>query len=192
MRQEKKYIIPTFKTQLFKKTIINLGFQVHHKYNLINNIYFDDLNMSSAYENIEGDLFRSKYRIRWYGINDEKYTLEKKQKFSSSGIKEKIRLSATNIADAILETENRTNLNAIIANAYYREYFIREGVRITIDSNLKFKVPKGKTSMNYPNNIVEIKYDTEALPDLDNIISQLTPLTKFSKYLTGLETLSLI
>ena len=33
----------------------------------VNSIYFDDSNLNSLYENINGNTLKAKYRVRWYG-----------------------------------------------------------------------------------------------------------------------------
>ena len=59
----------------------------------INNVYFDDINYSNYFDNVEGNLNRKKVRIRWYGdtftdvinpvleVKLKKGTLGKKVKF---------------------------------------------------------------------------------------------------------------
>ena len=90
LRQEKKYIIKPDEINFFEKNIILSGFRLKHLHNKVNNIYFDDSNQTAKNENIEGDLFRSKHRIRWYN-NEKVFILENKIKKSSSGYKENIK-----------------------------------------------------------------------------------------------------
>ena len=52
----------------------------------VNNIYFDDQNMSFYRQNVAGDANREKYRLRWYGDDFVKVsnpTFEIKKKFKT-------------------------------------------------------------------------------------------------------------
>lgn len=186
LRQENKYLISLSKINIFEKKIINLGFKLNHLPNIINNIYFDNNLMKSALENIEGDEKRAKYRIRWYN-NDDNFVLEKKIKLSSSGYKEKESLLSKDYRSAIFEVTELIKQNPVIKNSYFRKYYIKEDIRITIDTELKFYLPTSETFKSYFNSIVEIKYSTNKIHNLFDKLDIETQLTKFSKYITGLE-----
>lgn len=186
LRQENKYLISLTKINGFEKKIINLGFKLNHLPNIINNIYFDTTSMKSALENIEGDEIRAKYRVRWYN-NDDNFVLEKKIKLSSSGYKEKVSLVSKDYISAILEVTELIKQNPVIKNSYFRKYYIKGDIRITIDTDLKFYLPTSKTFKSYYNSIVEIKYSTNRIHNLLDKLDIETQLTKFSKYVTGLE-----
>ena len=187
LRQEKKYIFKIDEVYEFEKKIIKLGFKLKHLPNIVNNIYFEDYSMSSAIENIEGDKNRSKHRIRWYNENESKITLEKKIKISSSGTKEKTILESDNFQEAILEAEKLINKKAIIQNSYFRKYYQKENIRITIDKDLKFKLPKTNSIKIFKDAIVEIKYNTKDNFNVSKLLNNYSQLTKFSKYLEGLK-----
>ena len=186
LRQEKKYLIPLSKIIIFEKKIINIGFKLNHFPNTINNIYFDTHSMKSATENIEGDEKRAKYRIRWYN-NDDKFVLEKKIKLSSSGYKEKQKLTSKDYKSAMLEVTDLINQKPVIKNSYFRKYYIKNDVRITIDSDLKFYIPDSLVFKPFLKSVVEIKYSTTNIQEILDKIHVNTQLTKFSKYLQGLK-----
>lgn len=142
--------------------------------------------MKSALENIEGDEKRAKYRIRWYN-NDDNYVLEKKIKLSSSGYKEKENLTSKDYKSALLEVTDLINQKPVIKNSYFRKYYIKDDIRITIDTDLKFYLPTSETFKSYSNSIVEIKYSTDKIHNLLDKLDIGTQLTKFSKYVNGLE-----
>lgn len=187
LRQEKKYIFKIHKVYEFEKKIIKLGFKLKHLPNIVNNIYFEDYNMSSAIENIEGDKNRSKYRIRWYNSDENRIILERKIKISSSGTKEKTILESNKFQDAIVEAEKLINKKAIIQNSYYRKYYEKENIRITIDTDLKFKLPKTDSVKIFKDAIVEFKYNTNENFNVSKLLNKYSQLTKFSKYLEGLK-----
>ena len=66
----------------------------HERY--INNIYFDFLNFNNFKDNIDGNMYRTKYRIRWYGdmlTKIETPVLELKIKKGLVGTKESYKLN---------------------------------------------------------------------------------------------------
>lgn len=186
LRQEKKYLIPLSKIIIFEKKIINIGFKLNHFPNTINNIYFDTHSMKSATENIEGDEKRAKYRIRWYN-NDDNFVLEKKIKLSSSGYKEKQKLTSKDYKSAMLEVTDLINQKPVIKNSYFRKYYIKNDVRITIDTDLKFYIPDSIVFKSFLKSVVEIKYSTTNIQEILDKTHVNTQLTKFSKYLQGLK-----
>jgi len=67
-RIEKKFVI----NSLYDDNIINLiqnriGLKEIFNERQINNIYFDDFNLSRFYANIDGNFLKEKWRLRWYG-----------------------------------------------------------------------------------------------------------------------------
>jgi hypothetical protein len=191
LRQEKKYIFSLKDINKFEKNINKLGFKINHLPNVVNNIYFEDYKFTSAIENIEGNTLRSKYRIRWYN-EEKKFQLEQKIKRSSSGYKKKKKLNSKNLGSAIEEVSIFLNKKPIIQNSYFRKYYLKNKMRITIDTNLKFNLPFTSNFKSFDKSIVEIKYDTQEIFDLSSIINNYTQLTKFSKYLEGLKTFNRI
>ena len=189
MRQEKKYLLRSFEIPSFEKKLLKLGFRVKHLPNIVNNIYFDDRNFTSAEENLEGDYFRSKYRIRWYNENNE-YTLEEKIKFSSSGKKVSSSLNSTTLVEALNEVKLiLPNFEPVVQNQYHRSYYVLDNLRITIDSRLVFSKPLSERIIFSEKNVLEIKYETDIDHLFKEIFSFLPQLTKFSKYLEGLNSI---
>ena len=85
MRKElKKFII----NSLYDDNIVNLiqnkiGLKEIFNERQINNIYFDDYNLSRFYANIDGDFLKEKWRLRWYGETfgeNKTVTLEQKSR----------------------------------------------------------------------------------------------------------------
>ena len=191
LRQEKKYVLSMYESSILEKKIISDGFQINHLPNKINNIYLEDYFKTSAIENIEGDSKRKKHRIRWYN-NENKFTLETKIKLSSSGKKNKILLKSNNLKEACQESEKITNKKIIIQNSYFRKYYHFNGIRITIDQSLRFKLPNTETWKFHKSDILEIKFDTINNFNISKYVTNFSQLTKFSKYLEGLRRFSLL
>jgi hypothetical protein len=190
-RQEKKYIISNSAANKLEKHLTSLGFYIHHKTNVVNNVYLDDQKFNSMKENINGDEVRSKYRIRWYDYENE-FTLEEKIKQSSSGSKKKQKLVATDLNEAIHMACVITKKYPVIQNSYIRRYYIKGKTRITLDRDLKFKIPLAESSKNFNKVIVEVKYDTSVMFNTEDYLIREMQLTKFSKYLEGLKVCGII
>ena len=174
----------------------------------INNIYFDTINLKNYFENKEGDTYREKIRVRWYGEIFEKIkkpTLEIKIKNGLLGKKKSLKLSDFNIFNfqlffneikkySINEEFSIDTLIPIILNSYIRSYYISndKNFRITIDSDqIYYKV--NKNFNNYIDKVkdelsivLEIKYNDEN-DDRINFITNNFPfrLTKNSKYVNA-------
>lgn len=191
LRQEKKYVFKKRDLNRVELKLISLGFRVNHAPNLINNIYFDNSHISAATESVEGDAIRTKFRLRWYN-ETPKFVLESKVKLSSSGFKDRKQLKGSSLSEAINETEQITKRRAIIQNSYYRRYYVKKNIRITLDDQLKFSLPKSSTFKKSKYCVMEVKYNTEFVYAFDDLNQDLFQLTKFSKYLEGLKCFNII
>lgn len=82
---------------------------------IVNNIYFDTIDLDSFSENLSGTSSRTKIRLRWYGntLNPENATFEVKSKRNRLGFKSqtKIELSSFN-----LSKESYPNLIKLISS----------------------------------------------------------------------------
>jgi len=182
---------------------------------IVNSIYFDDISYSSVKDNLAGIPNRMKTRLRWYQNEKERQIgvpiLEQKIKDGRLGTKSSIPIHS--LENAIFGSTFSTmifkikeevphdhfaSLEYLIPTlhvSYSRQYYeSNNGLRITIDDNIKFDShfslnhklsDVGKVS--YRSKIVELKFD----PSMKNYVSDLirplslTPVRN-SKYLTGL------
>ncbi len=209
-RFERKFIIPEFHfndiVDIFK---CNGCTEIYQKRSICN-IYLDDITMSSAHDNIEGNHRRLKHRIRWYGQlfgSIKKSKLEQKIKVGHCGKKRLFALSAFNLdqqfSRTILTKMVRSLLSEISSdvlykylfptsiNTYERVYYVdpNQKLRITFDQNIRY-YDIGNTiglSFSDPHPIVEIKYanaiDINKMQFIKNLPFR---LAKNSKYLNGL------
>lgn len=188
-RREDKYISELFNYNEIKNKIIGLGFKKAHSSNYINNIYYDNDNKSYL-ENVEGETYRTKYRLRWYDSRKD-YIFEIKNKHGKSGNKIRHNFEASNKKEIEKEINEMlpNNYKEVIKNRYFREYFIKEKTRITIDSRIRFCDLKSNNYKFFEKIIIEIKYPIDEIYDLE-ILKQLNlKLSKFSKFAKGLEYL---
>jgi hypothetical protein len=181
----------------------------------VNNIYFDSSELDSFHDNVDGALFRTKSRIRWYGElfgTIEKPILEFKFKRGLLGRKETHRLAPFFIGDGFDSETVSSNLSAsdlpetvilhmknstpTLVNRYCRKYFrSADGrYRITMDSEQQFYSvgPRNNRFLCRAENnndvILELKYAQAHDMDAEQITTQFPfRLSKSSKYVSGVE-----
>jgi SPX domain protein involved in polyphosphate accumulation len=216
-RYERKFIINGLDRQTVE-TMIKLHPALfseifHQRY--VNNIYFDSINLTNYYDNIEGSTQRIKARIRWYGEllgYIDKPILEFKIKAGFTGKKESFALQPLKIckglnAEAIFNIIEISDipqvakaklysLKPFLLNRYCRKYYqsVNKNYRITVDTDLVFyRIDSRRISIlsksSHDNSIIlELKYD-QSKDDEANHITAGFPfrLTKSSKYVTGID-----
>ena len=208
-RNEKKIIFLESENFVIDFLKMN-GFKEVYKERIVNSIYFDDLDFSKLIETIDGEKNRSKLRLRWYGkINDIgiEANLEEKIKVNTKNYKIHHQIILNNMKDKIDITKikkqiiNQLNKDELISLkvkntspssfvSYKRRYYLKKGLRITVDKDLIFKNFFRDKYLNKKENfdpkkflIVEFKFDDEKYNLVRSISSQLSNrFTKFSKY----------
>jgi hypothetical protein len=180
----------------------------------VNSLYFDSLDFNSVKDNITGVSERKKMRFRWYEKSEFSPRIEIKNRFSRVGSKNTYLIDSVNLEDlkvlSAREFKNKLfkNLNfKNKENAFFYKYFIptlsvtydrdyyetNSGLRITIDSEIKFQpVSLGRPinfhkKINYPNKVMELKFPIELKDHVQELIRSLNLIPKrHSKYLIGL------
>ena len=211
-RFERKLVIDSHEYEDLIFLFKSRGFNQLYPERNICNIYLDDLNYHSYFDNIDGNNKRLKHRIRWYGNlfgSVKKITLEQKIKRGTVGEKinfkiEKEFLFTNNLNYIQLTTLVRSLLSNLknkifisllyptSINTYTRSYYSDSlsKFRITFDKNIKYYSIYNKIKLQKSDKriIVEIKYDNEN----DNYTNELLNfinfrLAKNSKYVNGIE-----
>ena len=214
-RHEKKSLL----TDISYHELINLikrhpyHFTEPYPERYVNNIYFDDCQLSHYNANISGISYRTKLRLRWYGdasgVIDP--VLELKIKKGHLGTKlradilrfelpenlsgEKVMklLNSNELPQQIHEILGRTKPQ--VMNRYLRRYFVSAdgAFRITVDSDVSFRrifhLCGSQTGNNLNNHLVlEFKYDQEA-EERAHLVTGYFPfrITKSSKYVAGIQ-----
>lgn len=205
IRFEKKWIYKNKHfDQLFTKLLrSNLRFKSHHQSRIVNSIYFDDLNLSNVKDNLEGEKKRIKYRVRWYGsennINNAFFETKYKEAFKTFKSKKKLKLEKTLKTNDFKNLDilkkkinfkgfNKNILNPKIHISYKRTYLVSSNnlIRATIDENIKYK----KLNMynenfyrKFNNIILEMKYDISLDQYFRSMINEVSSrYSKNSKY----------
>lgn len=185
----------------------NFGFKSPYPDRHVNNVYYDSNSFSSFMDAEAGISNKVKVRTRWYGeFNKIKSpTLELKHKTGFVNYKDSFTLEDKeyNLKDLLKVRELTGELpsefkiflykynQAVLINSYHRQYFEnRNGIRLTIDTGIKYRNPILKNGFTSCDNfaILEIKYKKEmkdiALPILKSLPFR---LDKNSKFANGLE-----
>jgi len=192
-----------FRTKMNSSSFMNgyleqFGFYQDHPQRLVNTLYFDTINFKFAIDNINGERYRIKPRLRWYKdlstnlLSETK--LEYKIKDGFLGYKFSNKASLSEVSNLI---ENRLGVVGFptIETSYKRLYLTStNGIRATIDFDIFATVFSNSTkiyhNLNYE--IIEFKYEK----DSDDYFRQtvfkhinkypLFRLNKSSKYIEGL------
>lgn len=177
-------------------------------YYQISSIYFDNYNMTSYNQVLNGISERWKYRIRFYNYDKNYIKLEKKYKVNGLTLKEstvitydtlnnilkrKVRIDSNNsplLNELILKIKTEY-LRPVILIEYDRiPYIYKAGnVRITLDYNIRYTniysdIFNKEKKVHYLNErILEVKYN-EFIPDFIRFRLELNHLnqTSFSKF----------
>jgi SPX domain protein involved in polyphosphate accumulation len=195
------------------------SFKIAYPDRFVNNVYFDTNEFSMFRHGVEGDSQRIKVRMRWYGDMESSEiipTLELKRKFGHVGDKMKWKLSTFQTTQAMLKAAQQVDLlldsNAndysilytvlpqlrpVLINRYKRKYLISadQKYRVTIDTGMSYypnttNIPKSQNSEKTDGIIVEVKYSPSDHDGVGIITNQIPiRLSKFSKYLNGVEML---
>lgn len=217
LRHERKYLITDYSAtdveQIIKYNPACFK-EIYHQ-RTVNNIYFDSLGFESFYGNVEGEIERSKARIRWYdrlfgeidqGVLEfkiKKGLLGKKDYYSLASFKLDTDFSKQQIIQA-LNTDNIPNhirnivlsMQPSLLNSYTRKYFISadKQFRITIDKKLTYyRISYNKNTflnkvVDNKSVVLELKYDSILEAEAKEIGNKFPfTMTKNSKYLQGIE-----
>ena len=156
-RFEKKWVFTKLdKVTLFSNLINSkLFFREQYSERTVNSVYFDNLDLKSAFDNLDGVSNREKFRVRWYGNNTKIFNnpiLENKIKKNFQGYKiffklndfDKKKLDNENLFQ-LTKSVNKLilnkNLYPISMTNYKRIYLISANneIRATLDFDLQYK-----------------------------------------------------
>jgi hypothetical protein len=215
-RYEIKFVLNEMSLSKFLSwAYLNTSLRITYPERKVNSLYFDDTNYSSVRDNLAGITDRLKTRLRWYGVAEgQKIGIPLlEQKIKNGRMGKKISIPIYNLEETLLgynfasmidnikeelpsnHLASKEYLIPALYVSYLRQYYEdSNGLRVTIDNNIKFK---GQLTLNesledleqvsYKGVIVEFKFE----PPIKNYVAELirslnlTPVRN-SKYLTGL------
>jgi SPX domain protein involved in polyphosphate accumulation len=203
VRFERKFIVINKNISYLENLLRTSKFNFKEDYpsRKVNSIYFDDQNLSSVVDNLDGNNFKQKIRIRWYG--DKKIisspTLEIKKKVGHVNYKKNHKIK--NFKPMAFKSENFNQLLKgqlkkkipVSSTHYTRLYFIssKNNIRATIDSNINYFNLQKFSNYNLNNYskplILEIKYASEEDAYVRYLLKNINlRLNKNSKYINSL------
>lgn len=197
------------------KTHPSMFHEIYSKRN-VNNIYFDNSDLTSYIDNIEGVRDRKKIRIRWYGDLFglcKNPVLEIKNKMGLLGWKERHNLKDFNldiekyfnykdIFDYLIESKefnlfklDLQFLTPTLLNRYERTYYLSfdKKYRITLDNKMSFYSINPfrddfKIFSDEEKTVVELKYNQQHADGAGRITKHFPfRVSKHSKYIIGIE-----
>lgn len=190
--------IPLSKSDSFIafENFMDIGFKELHPEREIHSIYFDTYSYYVFADSEEGVLPRKKIRIRSYPNDTNKiYKLETKISSIEGRFKKTQNLSEKERLNYI-ENSYFDNLYgdmyACCKVQYNRQYFIKDGIRITYDNNIKYSQVNESTGISVFENkcVFEIKTDYKKNQDfINNLIP--FPRARFSKFSEAIKLLGL-
>lgn len=183
-RIEYKYQINKNQLFEFKKYLNLINFKKKYKNRIVNSIYYDTNSLKFFRDSEEGLSNRKKIRIRSYN-NELNFKYEEKFKINDERYKISKNLNS-NILPKDLNDPKYGILFPKLNVSYLREYYQKDHMRITIDSNLIFKNFTSKYFKISHNDIV-VEFKTSKIDDITKIDSIIKlPKIRFSKYSKGI------
>ncbi len=209
MRYEVKIPLSYDNLNIFEKWLLNQkNINTTHKPRIISSIYYDDVNLGFANDNLIGISNRIKIRLRSYNLSENfnyefkikknklgsKIIIPSKKNINKINLKKILSVSNKEIIDNSFSKEIKSilikkKLLPIIKVTYKRKYYsFKNSVRITFDYP--------STYLNYSNinnnnrdhiNVLEIKFHPDDYHFAQNLIHNSPFIPKrFSKYLRAL------
>ncbi len=178
----------------FKFFLSNIKAKTLFEPRIIASLYFDNINLEMYRDSLEGSVPRKKIRIREYPNSiDKKNYLEIKTSSVEGRFKKRKIIDNKEFNEFKTQGIYDNQYGSCFPNyyvSYLREYVLVDDVRISIDTNIKYK--NFLTNIGYNDDkkiIVELK--TSANKNLDDLI-KLFPFqrTRFSKYCFAVENLN--
>ena len=212
-RYERKFKLYLGQSLSVESQLRQIGFYDVFKPRSVSSIYFDDEKYSFAKHNIDGERYRLKPRLRWYGDKYNVAKLELKFRDGFNGYKkvysdfgflgttQSFLKSIKKISIFLNKFQSLTNLRPSAKVTYNRRYFLHQsGIRATIDTHIYVEsisvdMYQSKNEIPLGFEVLEIKYTAKN----DNYVREyIYPhfiylsmrLTKCSKYVESIIAIS--
>ena len=189
-RKEQKYKLTFSDQKILKKIFFKRGMRHLYPQRSINSIYFDTDNLDFFSNSEEGVLPRKKIRVRNYP-NSQNNSVYLETKISSVEGRFKTNKKISNkifddfISNGIFDKKYGI-CKPTLTVVYDRQYSILDDIRITLDTDIHYKLYKSKILKKDNNIIVELKsFKDKNLDDLFKMFP--FQEIRFSKYCNGIE-----
>lgn len=161
---EKRQEIKIFSENLgeLKNQILILKAKKYYNKRKVVSLYYDTFDLENYYNGIEGLVPREKIRIRCYEnfATNKPCKLETKKTFEHYREKNIINLKRFNNTDIsqIILNKKKKNYTPILFVEYEREYYLTNDVRLTLDTNIKYKKYSSNQYFKDYRNVLEFKF----------------------------------
>ena len=189
-RIEKKLFIKKENFFEFKKKLVSIGAKKIYKSRTINSLYFDNLKQDMYHDSIEGLTPRKKIRVRNYPDEKNDTILIETKISSVEGRFKTNKKINKKYFDKIIQRgilDNKYGIcKPILSVNYNRDYYKKDDVRITLDTNIFYKLYKNNAVKKDFEIVAELK--TSIKKNLDDLF-EVFPYQeiRFSKYCNGIQ-----
>tara|TARA_B100001175_G_C19204318_1_gene492914 strand:+ start:90 stop:677 length:588 start_codon:yes stop_codon:yes gene_type:complete len=191
-RIEKKYKLHASKLSEFYTFLNNNSSKELYPRRLIKSVYFDNNQLSSYHDSIEGVVPRKKIRVRSYPNNSSDFNLE--IKINSIEGRYKSTRKQIDYLDMIKRGYFDINYGLcrpILEIEYFRDYFSLLGLRVTLDTSISYQKFKKKKIIPY-NELIALEVKSNNLQNLNYLDSLFNwQSIRFSKYCNAIEELEI-
>ena len=176
----------------FIKWLFDRGGQYLFPERIICSRYYDTYDLKMLEDTLEGIQPRKKIRIRTYGNrNFEKssiFSLEIKLSKENNRYKEiKKNINKTFYEENGIYDKDYGICFPVMDISYLREYFVLDGIRITIDKDIRYAYKKKINPDVYSDEFYVAEIKAEASTNKDFLLNNFDfPRTRFSKYERGM------
>ena len=194
-RIEKKIFIKKEQLLEFKKFLIKNNITKLHNSRVVESVYFENRFHQIFFDSVEGLCPRKKIRIRSYPQSvDREYYLEFKVSSIEGRYKTNKKISKKKCAEmfknGIFDRKYGSCTPNLIVK-YNRNYYFKDDVRITIDTDIQYNSFKSNETKKDQNIIVELK--TNINKSLDELFENYPfQEIRFSKYCNGLQLMGIV
>ena len=188
-RFEKKFTVDSTKLSSVLYELRSKGFFKIYPNRIVNSVYYDDSDLSSFYENLDGLSERVKYRFRFYGNDSQKVEGKFERKIKSNDVNYKLSekhvMTRKNLYNS--KFPDKPNLKPNVHTNYERFYFYNrfKKIRCTVDINLKVFNTKNNVVKYFNDIIIEFKCDKKFL--VKDVIKNANYNVRCSKYCIGVD-----
>ena len=183
MRKEYKFVMNNIQISSFLN-FYNNNIEKLHKSNFISSIYYDTNTFEIYRSSLYKDINKYKYRIREYNRSTKfqkelKVSHYNKLKFKSKTFKD------IDVPKKIFFKNYTLEPKSLVS--YNRNYYKFFNSRLTIDSNIKYKIPQSNLQANESISIVELKILNSSFTDIERYFpSNPVRFSKFQNSITKL------
>ena len=187
-RKEFKFPLTQYELMELKKNLFETGMVTLFPHRNISSIYFDNQSFAAFTDSEEGVLPRKKLRCRSYN-NIQKFFFETKWSTIEGRYKSVYELSKHK-ADLFFNTGFVDALYGLVLPVvrvdYKRSYYNYNGLRVTIDTSIKYHQTSTGICRLEPYNVLEVKCTENVSDDLVSYLFPV-PIRRFSKYCRGID-----